>query len=292
MPSDCRQACEGVDYVLHQAALGCVPRSMADPIATQQRQRHRLSEHAGGRARREGEALRVRRQQLAPTATTRACPRSRNVIGKPLSALRGHQVRQRALRRGVRALLRLRHLGLRYFNVFGPRQDPNGAYAAVIPQMDRRDAARRAVYINGDGETSRDFCYVDNVVQANLLAATTEDPDGEEPGLQRGSGRPHDVERIVRAPARRLECARHRCRVHGRCIVTFAPATSATARPISARRGALLGYAPTHTVAEGVPRSTLLGTSSRADRVPADHAPVPPLHGMSAAWPFRLGWRP
>lgn len=168
--SSCQQACAGVDYVLHQAALGSVPRSINDPITTN-------DTNIGGflnmlvAARDAG----VKRFVYAASSSTYgdhpALPKVEDVIGKPLSPY--------AITKYVNELYAdvfsrsygFHCVGLRYFNVFGPRQDPNGAYAAVIPKWTAAMIAGQDVVINGDGETSRDFCFVANAVQANIKAA-------------------------------------------------------------------------------------------------------------------------
>ncbi|MHA7816417.1 MAG: SDR family oxidoreductase [Pseudohaliea sp.] len=168
----CRAAVDGVDYVLHEAALGSVPRSMDDPLATN-------AVNVDGflnvlvAARDAG----VRRTVYAASSATYGdepgLPKVEDRIGEPLSPYAVSKT-VNELYAGVFArAYGLETIGLRYFNVFGPRQDPEGAYAAVIPRWFGELMAGKRCRINGDGETSRDFCHVDNVVQANLLAATT-----------------------------------------------------------------------------------------------------------------------
>ncbi|QBL09822.1 Vi polysaccharide biosynthesis UDP-N-acetylglucosaminuronic acid C-4 epimerase TviC [Rheinheimera sp. D18] len=168
--TDCQQACAGVDFVLHQAALGSVPRSIADPIATNQTNINGfLNMLVAARD------AKVQRFVYAASSSTYgdhpALPKVEDVIGKPLSPY--------AITKFVNELYAdvfsrsygFHSIGLRYFNVFGPRQDPNGAYAAVIPKWTAAMIAKQTVVINGDGETSRDFCFVANAVQANIRAA-------------------------------------------------------------------------------------------------------------------------
>lgn len=171
---DCRRACEGVDYVLHQAALGSVPRSLDDPITSNATNIDGfLNMMVAAR-----DAKVVSFTYAASSSTYGdhpALPKVEDVIGKPLSPY--------AVTKYVNELYAdvfARHYGivsngLRYFNVFGKRQDPNGAYAAVIPKWTAAMIQGADVFINGDGETSRDFCFVANAVQANLLAATATD---------------------------------------------------------------------------------------------------------------------
>jgi UDP-N-acetylglucosamine/UDP-N-acetylgalactosamine 4-epimerase len=171
---DCREACEGVDYILHQAALGSVPRSIKDPI-------HTNGANIDGflnmlvAARDAG----VKRFVYAASSSTYGdhpdLPKVEERIGSPLSPYAVTKL-VNELYAGVFArTYGFRTIGLRYFNIFGKRQDPQGAYAAVIPKWVSTILAGEACVINGDGETSRDFCYIDNAVQMNLLAATAEE---------------------------------------------------------------------------------------------------------------------
>jgi UDP-N-acetylglucosamine 4-epimerase len=171
----CRGACAGVDYVLHQAALGSVPRSIEDPLTTN-------ASNIGGflnmlvAARDAG----VQRFVYAASSSTYgdhpALPKVEDAIGKPLSPYAVTKLVNELYADVFARTYGMHSIGLRYFNIFGPRQDPNGAYAAVIPKWIAAMIAGEPVLINGDGETSRDFCYVANAVQANLLAATATEP--------------------------------------------------------------------------------------------------------------------
>ena len=177
--TDCQQACEGVDYVLHQAALGSVPRSVADPIATNATNiTGFLTMLVAGRDANGGNG--VQRFVYAASSSTYgdhpALPKVEENIGKPLSPYAVTKYVNELYADMFGKTYGLQSIGLRYFNVFGPRQDPNGAYAAVIPKWIASMIQGEPIYINGDGETSRDFCYVANAVQANLLAATAENP--------------------------------------------------------------------------------------------------------------------
>ena len=165
-----------VEYVLHQAALGSVPRSLADPIATN-------SVNISGflnmlvAARDAG----VKSFTYAASSSTYgdhpALPKVEHTIGNPLSPYSVTKYVNELYADVFARCYGFNTIGLRYFNVFGKRQNPNGAYAAVIPKWTASLLKGEQVYINGDGETSRDFCYVANAVQANLLAATTENRD-------------------------------------------------------------------------------------------------------------------
>ena len=171
--NDCKQACNGVDYVLHQAALGSVPRSIEDPINT-------------NRANIDGflnmlvasKDAKVRRFVYAASSSTYGdhpdLPKVEDKIGNPLSPYAVTKVVNELYASVFAKTYGFKVIGLRYFNIFGKRQDPNGAYAAVIPKWVAAILNKEDVFINGDGETSRDFCYIDNTVQMNLLAATTD----------------------------------------------------------------------------------------------------------------------
>jgi len=175
---DCQRACEGVDYVLHQAALGSVPRSIADPITTN-------SANIDGFLNMLVAARDTKVQSFTYAASSStygdhpALPKVEDNIGKPLSPYAVTKYVNELYADVFAKTYGFNCVGLRYFNVFGKRQDPNGAYAAVIPKWTAAMIKNEPVFINGDGETSRDFCYIENTVQANLLAATTTNPDAK-----------------------------------------------------------------------------------------------------------------
>lgn len=175
-PDDCRRAVAGVDFVLHQAALGSVPRSLEDPLLSNAVNvdgflNMLIAARDGG----------VKRFVYAASSSTYGdhpgLPKTEDIIGKPLSPYAVTKYANELYADVFSQAYNLEVIGLRYFNVFGPRQDPDGAYAAVIPRWFGDVMQGNQCHINGDGETSRDFCYIDNVVQANLLAATTQNPD-------------------------------------------------------------------------------------------------------------------
>ncbi|MDC1200236.1 SDR family NAD(P)-dependent oxidoreductase, partial [bacterium] len=172
---DCQKASQGVDYILHQAALGSVPRSIKDPITSN-------DVNVSGFlnmlvAARDNKVKRVVYAASSSTyGDSEAMPKVEDIIGKPLSPY--------AITKYVNELYAdifsktygLETIGLRYFNVFGRKQDPNGAYAAVIPKFVSQLMAGDSPVINGDGNYSRDFTYIDNVIQANLLSLVTTNP--------------------------------------------------------------------------------------------------------------------
>ena len=173
---DCRKACKDVDYVLHQAALGSVPRSLKNPILTNE-------VNIGGFLNMlvAGRDAEVNNFVYAASSSTYgdhpALPKIEENIGKPLSPYAVTKFVNEIYADIFYKSYGFNSIGLRYFNVFGKRQDPNGAYAAVIPKWVAAILNNNEVFINGDGETSRDFCYIDNTVQMNILAATTENYD-------------------------------------------------------------------------------------------------------------------
>ena len=171
--ADCQKACQGVDYVLHQAALGSVPRSLEDPITTNGTNiTGFLNMLVAARD------ARVKSFTYAASSSTYGdhpgLPKVEDVIGQPLSPYAVTKYVNELYANVFACRYGFNTIGLRYFNIFGRRQDPNGAYAAVIPKWTAALLAGGKVYINGDGETSRDFCFIANAVQANLLAATVE----------------------------------------------------------------------------------------------------------------------
>lgn len=167
----CRNACVSVDYVLHQAALGSVPRSLNDPIATNQTNIDGFLNMLV--AARDAS---VKSFTYAASSSTYGdhpgLPKRESVIGKPLSPYAVTKYVNELYADVFSRCYDFNTIGLRYFNVFGKRQDPEGAYAAVIPKWTSSMIKGEEIFVNGDGETSRDFCFIENTVQANLLAAT------------------------------------------------------------------------------------------------------------------------
>ena len=173
---ECQRACAGVDYVLHQAALGSVPRSLDDPINTNE---NNISGYLNMlvASRDAGVKGFVYAASSSTYGDHPGLPKVEDKIGKPLSPYAVTKVVNELYAEVFARCYGFKTIGLRYFNIFGRRQDPKGAYAAVIPKWVASLLHGEEVFINGDGETSRDFCYIDNAVQANLLAATTHNPD-------------------------------------------------------------------------------------------------------------------
>ena len=172
---DCKQAITGIDYVLHEAALGSVPRSINDPITTNDTNISGfLNMLVAARD------AKVKRFIYAASSSTygdsKALPKVEDVIGKPLSPYAVTKLVNELYADVFAKTYGLECIGLRYFNVYGRRQDPNGAYAAVIPLFVKKLIAHEPITINGDGEFSREYTYVDNVVHMNLLALETQNP--------------------------------------------------------------------------------------------------------------------
>jgi UDP-N-acetylglucosamine 4-epimerase len=170
---DCRKACAGVDYVLHQAALGSVPRSVENPIATNETNVSGFLNILVA-ARDENVSSFVYAASSSTYGDHPGLPKIEENIGKPLSPYAVTKYVNELYAQVFARVYGFKSIGLRYFNVFGPRQNPNGAYAAVIPKWLAAMIEGKEIFINGDGETSRDFCYIENVKQINLLAATSE----------------------------------------------------------------------------------------------------------------------
>ena len=176
--SDCQKACAGVDYVLHEAALGSVPRSIADPITTNETNISGFLNMLTA-ARDAGVASFTYAASSSTYGDHPALPKVEENIGKPLSPYAVTKYVNELYADVFAKTYGFKTIGLRYFNVFGQRQDPKGAYAAVIPKWTSSMIAGEDVFINGDGETSRDFCFIQNVVQANILAATTQSDEAK-----------------------------------------------------------------------------------------------------------------
>jgi UDP-N-acetylglucosamine 4-epimerase len=247
----CRRVCRGVDYVLHQAALGSVPRSIEDPLNSNASNvtgfLHILLAARDARVRRF-----VYASSSAIYGDHPALPKREPHIGRPLSPYAVTKYVNELYADVFSRCYGVETIGLRYFNVFGPRQDPDGPYAAVIPRWIAAMIHHQPVHINGDGETSRDFCYVANAVQANLLAATTRRAGA--------AGQIFNVALDERTTLNELfELLRQRLAVRDPQLQRFKPVyrdfragdvRHSQADTSRARR--LLGYAPTHRIAEGL----------------------------------------
>jgi UDP-N-acetylglucosamine/UDP-N-acetylgalactosamine 4-epimerase len=247
----CQKACAGVELVLHQAALGSVPRSLADPITTNRANVDGFlnmlvaSRDAG-----------VKRFVYAASSSTYGdhpgLPKVEDQIGKPLSPYAVTKYVNELYADVFARAYGFESVGLRYFNVFGARQDPEGAYAAVIPRWVRSLLVGEQVVINGDGETSRDFCYIANAVQANLLAATATDAAAVNQVYNVAA---HAQTSLNQLFGMLRDLLGERFLPIARATVSHGPFRAGDVRHSLAdisKAGRLLGYRPTHTVAEGL----------------------------------------
>ena len=247
----CKRACASVDYVLHQAALGSVPRSIDNPIATHQNNVDGFINMLVA-----AKEAKVKRFVYASSSSVYGdhpvLPKVEHAIGNGLSP---YAVSKRINEMYADVFAKCygtEYIGLRYFNVFGPRQDPNGVYAAVIPKWIAAMLQEQPVYINGDGETSRDFCFVANVVQANLRAATTQN--------KASLNQVYNIAAAHRTTLNQLfELLRSRLAPRFPHLKDLRPVYQAT-RPGDVRHShadigkarELLGYNPTHDVEKGL----------------------------------------
>jgi UDP-N-acetylglucosamine 4-epimerase len=250
----CREACHGAELVLHQAALGSVPRSIDDPLSSNDSNINGFLNMLTA-ARDARVARMVYASSSAIYGDHPALPKVEQVIGRPLSPY--------GLTKGVNEQYAgvfaecygFRSIGLRYFNVFGPRQNPDGEYSAVISAWIGALLRGQTAYVNGDGRNGRDFCYVENVVQANLLAATVEDPAATNQAYNIALGEQTTLNELFemirlllvpRLPHIRNLRATHREPRRG--DVRFSQADISKARK-------LLGYRPTHRVLQGLEKT-------------------------------------
>lgn len=248
---DCKKACRGAEFILHQAALGSVPRSIEDPVST-----HEVNVTGFQNMLIAANEAGAKRFVYASSSSVYGdhpqMPKVESETGKLLSPYALSKYADELYADVFGRVYGLSHVGLRYFNVFGKRQDPEGAYAAVIPKWISSLIKGEAVFINGTGETSRDFCYVANVVQANLLAASTQN--------QQASGAVCNVAVHARTDLNELFATLKR-------LLTPKVLGLAEAQPVYrdfregdimhswadiSRAKNLLGYAPTHSLEQGL----------------------------------------
>jgi UDP-N-acetylglucosamine 4-epimerase len=247
----CRAACEGAHYVLHHAALGSVPGSIADPIAANAANVNGFVNMLVA-ARDAG----VRRFVYAASSATygddASLPKVEERIGRPLSPYAVTKYVNELYAEVFARCYAMECIGLRYFNVFGARQDPDGPYAAVIPRWVRALAAGHTVEIFGDGETTRDFCYVTNVVQANLLAALAAEGDAVNQVYNVAVGERTSLNALHVALSRLLApYAGHAARAQPR-YRDFRKGDVRHSLADISRAQRLLGYRPSHTLTQGL----------------------------------------
>lgn len=248
---DCRAACDGVDYVLHQAALGSVPRSIEDPLATNAANIDGFLNMLVA-ARDAG----VTRFVYAASSSTYGdhpdLPKVEDRIGRPLSPYAVTKLVNELYAEVFARTYGFRSIGLRYFNIFGPHQDPEGAYAAVVPKWVAAMIRGEPVYINGDGETSRDFCYIANAVQANLLAATASRPEAAGQVYNVAVGDRTTLNDLFRAIRDVLAPRFPHLRDLEPVYRDFRPGDVRHSQADVSKARELLGYAPTHRIADGL----------------------------------------
>jgi UDP-N-acetylglucosamine/UDP-N-acetylgalactosamine 4-epimerase len=248
---DCKQACDGVDYVLHQAALGSVPRSIEDPINT-------------NRANIDGylnmlvasKDAKVRRFVYAASSSTYGdhpdLPKLEDKIGNPLSPYAVTKVVNELYAQVFAKTYGFQTIGLRYFNIFGKRQDPNGAYAAVIPKWVAAILNKEDVFINGDGETSRDFCYIDNTVQMNLLAATADNGDASDQVYNVALNNRTSLNKLYQMIEERLIQRTQGLEKKEPIYQDFRAGDVRHSQANIEKSKLLLGYSPTHNISQGL----------------------------------------
>ena len=247
----CYAACAGVDYILHQAALGSVPRSIRDPITTAQVNVDGFLNMIVA-ARDAGVKRFVYASSSSVYGDERTLPQTEAKTGRPLSPYAATKVANEMFAAVFQRTYGLETIGLRYFNVFRPRQDPEGAYAAVIPRWIASLMRGEPCHIFGDGQTSRDFCHIANAVQANLLAAVAPS-DATGAAYNVACNESTSLNELFLMLRDAIAVTRPDVRAAAPVHDPFRPGDIAHSRAdIGNARGAL-GYEPIHRVAEGLP---------------------------------------
>jgi UDP-N-acetylglucosamine 4-epimerase len=247
----CQRAARHADYVLHQAALGSVPRSLEDP-----RQTHDTNVNGFLNMLWAARETGVKRFVYASSSSVygdgATLPQVEHQLGRCLSPYAVSKRVDELYAEVFGQCYQVETIGLRYYNVFGPRQDPAGPYAAVIPRWVAALLRREPVQINGDGSTSRDFCYVANVVQANLLAATTARPEALRQQFNIALGEETSLLALLEMLLQRL--TPHHAHLCGfqPCFAGFRPGDVLHSRADITKAQRWLGYQPTHSVGQGL----------------------------------------
>ena len=247
----CKKACIDVDYVLHQAALGSVPRSIQDPIKTNKANIDGFLNMLFA-----SKESKVKRFVYAASSSTYGdhpdLPKLESKIGKPLSPYAVTKLTNELYADVFSRTYGLNSIGLRYFNIFGKRQDPNGAYAAVIPKWVASMINNDDIHINGDGDTSRDFCYIENTIQINILAAMTVD--------ERATNQIYNVALNDRTSLNELyEMIKSRLikkidglKINNPIHIDFRAGDVRHSQANIDKAKSLLGYSPEHKIADGI----------------------------------------
>jgi len=247
----CARATRSVDTVLHQAALGSVPRSIEDPLRS-------FESNVLGFAKLivAAQEAGVRRFVYASSSSVYgdhpALPKVEHTVGRVLSPYAATKAADEVFAEGCARVYGIQCVGLRYFNVFGPRQDPEGAYAAVIPKWIASLLRGEPVWVNGDGETSRDFCFIENVVQANLLAAIVDDLPSPHEVFNVAAGRRTTLLELYSAIRRALEPQTGLILPEAPSFRSFRDGDVRHSLADISKAEQLLGYAPTHHVDTGL----------------------------------------
>lgn len=247
----CKAACDGVEYVLSHAALASIQRSMEDPVAAN-------SVNADGFlnllvAARDAKVIRlVYASSSAVYGDNQGAPAMEGDAGKPLSPYAATKLVNELYADMFARLYGFNSIGLRYFNIFGPRQDPAGAYSAVIPKWISAMIRGETAWIYGDGETSRDFCHIANVVQANLLAATNEDSDAINQVYNVGMGEGTTLNNLFKAVRSILEPRYPHLKNTGPGYLNFRTGDVRHSVADIGKASRLLRYEPTHNLMEGL----------------------------------------
>ncbi|MGO8697130.1 MAG: SDR family oxidoreductase [Limisphaerales bacterium] len=247
----CQRAARQADYILHQAALGSVPKSLENPIQTNESNVNGFVNMLWA-ARQAGVKRFVFASSSSVYGDDKTLPQVEHQIGRCLSPYAVSKRVDELYAEVFGQCYGVKTIGLRYFNVFGPRQDPNGPYAAVIPKWVSALLQNESVQINGDGSTSRDFCYIANVVQANLLAATTQNPEAIGHQFNIALSEETTLLALLEMLLRRLAPDHPHLRGFQPRHAPFRPGDVLHSRADISRAQRLLGYQPTHSVAQGL----------------------------------------
>lgn len=247
----CLKACEGVDIILHQAALGSVPRSIADPI-TSNRSNITGFLNMLTAAKDSGVKRFVYASSSSVYGDSEELPKVEERIGNLLSPYAVMKMTNELYASVFARTYGIETIGLRYFNVFGRRQNPNGAYAAVIPKWVSSLLSSEDVYINGDGETSRDFTYIDNVIQMNLLAGTTTNPLSFGQAFNVAVGGRSTLNKLYMIINHELAKHIDTFKIHPAIYRDFRAGDIRHSNANISKAQTLVGYAPTHTIEQGM----------------------------------------
>ena len=247
----CQRVCEGVDYVLHQAALGSVPRSIELPLSS-----HESNVDGFVNILLAARDVRVKKFVYASSSSvygdSPALPKRETDFGNPLSPYAVTKLTNELYAGVFGQHYDIQTIGLRYFNVFGPRQDPNGQYAAVIPRWLNALLSNEPCSINGDGETSRDFCYIENVVQANLLSALAVNPEANNQVYNIAVGGRTTLNQLYASLLKAVSEQTARDITTSPIYRDFRPGDIRHSLADIQQAEDLLGYCPTHKLDEGI----------------------------------------